>query len=194
MKKIAIKKQRGFTLPELLLGAAVISIAAIAILAGGKNILDGQKVSGFHNFHLDLIGKISQFYSPDFDYTGITTDGVRAIVRNYVSGSGGTATLKPSISGASGSIVEITGQSNLFGVAYQNLPAGQCASLVQPLAQRAVAVSVLATNGAAANPFPLNTATSVKNLIAGNELNRTLLNTTCANLTSSTFSVVFVNQ
>lgn len=194
MKNLNLKKQKGFTLPELLLGSAVIGIAAIAILAGGKNILDGQKVSSFHNFHLDLAGKINQFYSPDFDYTGINTDGVRAIARQAVTGTGGSAALKPSISGATGTVVAVTGQSNLFGIAYQNLPTSQCAQLVQPLAQRSVAVSILATNGAAANPFPLNTATSVKNLIAGNDLNRTLLNTTCANLTGATFSVVFVQQ
>lgn len=189
-----MKKQRGFTLPELLLGAAVISIAAIAILAGGKNILDGQKNSSFHNYHLDLIGKISQFYSPDFDYTGITTEGVRAIARQAVTGTGASTLLRPPFSGANGTVVEVTGQTNLFGVGYQNLPTSQCAQIIQPLAQRAVAVSILAANGAAANPFPLNTATSIKNLIDGNELNRTVLNTTCANLTTSTFSVVFVHQ
>lgn len=190
-----IKRSKGFTLPELMLGLAVISIAAVFIFQAGVGIMNSQKSSSFQSLHNDLVTRISKFYSPTFDYSSLTTQVVaqaRLAPAAMMSDTSATS-IKTPYAAAIGQIAQVTGHPELFAVNYSGLPVSTCAEDVITLSARSIAVAFI-TGVASDADVTMPSGAAVKNLVAGQELDRVAVATGCSAATGGSYGVTFIQQ
>lgn len=184
------KKQTGYSLLELILVLLIISVIAGFVVSKAAGVSEGQKQSQLRDYHIEMASTISNYYSPNSIFTGLTTavavDGklVPAALRR---GSGATASI--AFGAAAATIGVDPTRTDLFFIAYDRLPNETCAVFVQSLSEKALRIEISAAGG--------GSYTKVKDLVptTGSPIafNPSLLATQCA-AASPTYAVRFTQN
>jgi prepilin-type N-terminal cleavage/methylation domain-containing protein len=175
------KSQGGFTLVELMATLTIIAILVTGIYAAIGGLKDDANKQEFTRLHRELLSNIQDYYSPTYNYTGITTQAMvdgRIVPKIMRRGSGSTASIAPPYGSATGSILVDSTRTDLFAVQYVGMPADTCAPDVSAVLEASLRVEV----GAAAGSL-----TSVKDLTASPAVtpNKATLASLCGGFTGT---------
>lgn len=133
-----MKRQKGFTLIEIIIALAVIGVAIAGMLYYQSRAESGQKANNTVSALTSMVGNIKSTFSPANTFTGVTAGNLvsAGVIVEPFTGTG-TAITDPW-----GGAVTVGGAPGFFGLAFQAPNAEVCMKIVTGLVRSAARVTV----------------------------------------------------